>query len=130
MTILSAIGIALCATFLSLLLKRHHPEFSVAVSMVACIVLFFFVSRHFLALEEAMNDMVLRCNLSPKLLVLLYKVVGTAYLGQFAGSLCRDAGETALAGILEFFTKITILLMSLPLITSLFETLIHIAESI
>lgn len=127
---LSVIGIALCATFLSLLLKRHHPEFSVAVSIAASVVLFFSVSHHFLTLKEALNNMALRCNLSPKLLVLLYKVVGTAYLGQFAGSLCRDAGETALAGILEFCTKITILLMSLPLMTSLFETLIHIAESI
>lgn len=130
MTMLSVIGIALCATFLSLLLKRHHPEFSVAVSIAASVVLFFSVSHHFLTLKEALNNMALRCNLSPKLLVLLYKVVGTAYLGQFAGSLCRDAGETALAGILEFCTKITILLMSLPLMTSLFETLIHIAESI
>ena len=127
---LPVIGIALCGAILALLLRRHHPEFSMAVSIVACVLLFLFATRHFLTFKETLDTIAAKSGISPKLMSLLYKVVGTAYLGQFAAALCRDAGESALASGLEFCTKITILLMSLPLLTSLFEKLANIAESL
>lgn len=130
MNLLPIIGIALCGAVLALLLRRYHPEFAMAVSIVACVLLFLFAARHFLKFKEALDSIAERCGISMTLMTLLYKVVGTAYLGQFSAALCRDAGESALASALEFCTKITILLMSLPLLTSLFEKLTNLAESI
>ncbi|MBE7042771.1 MAG: stage III sporulation protein AD [Ruminococcaceae bacterium] len=130
MNVLPMIGIALCGTVLALLLRRHHPEFSMAVSIVACVLLFLFAAQHFMKFKDALDTVAERCGIPLSLMTLLYKVVGTAYLGQFSAALCRDAGESALASALEFCTKMMILLMSLPLLTSLFEKLTTIAESI
>ncbi len=124
------IGLALSAAVLALLLRRHHPEFSMAISLVACVLIFLFAAQHFLRLKETLDAIALRCGIRQELMTILYKVVGTAYLGQFAAALCRDAGESALAGALEFCTKITILLMSLPLLTALFDRLAGIAEAL
>lgn len=101
-----------------------------AISVLSCILLFLFAAKHFLHFKEMLDVIAQKCGIPHSLITLLYKVVGTAYLGQFSAALCRDAGETALAAALEFCTKMMILLMSLPLLTSLFEKIINIAESI
>ena len=37
-------------------------------------------------------------------------------MGQFTAELCRDAGEQVLASRVEFFCKVEIILLSLPLV--------------
>ena len=80
--------------------------------------------------RETLDMIAAKSGIRQELLTILYKVLGAAYLGQLAASLCRDAGESALAGVLEFCTKMTILLLSLPLLTSLFDRLAGIAEGL
>ena len=48
-------------------------------------------------------------------IMLLLKVIGIAYLTQFGASVCEDAGEKAIAMKVEFAGRITIILMSAPL---------------
>lgn len=45
---------------------------------------------------------------------MLWKAVGIGMIGQFTAEVCRDAGEPVLAGRVEFFAKIEIVLLSLP----------------
>lgn len=56
--------------------------------------------------------------------VILLKSVGMTILGQLASSLCKDAGESALAYAVQLSAKVGVLAVSLPLLTqllSLFE---------
>ena len=46
----------------------------------------------------------------------LFKALGIGIVSQFTSELCRDAGEPVLAGRVEFFAKIEIMLLSLPLL--------------
>lgn len=46
----------------------------------------------------------------------LVKALGIGIVGQFTAELCRDAGEHVLAGRVEFFCKVEIILLSLPLV--------------
>ncbi len=124
------IGLALSAAVLALLLRRHHPEFSMVISLAACLFLFLYAARHFITLKAYLDGIASRCGIQPALMNVLYKVVGAAYLGQIAAALCRDAGESALASALELCTKLTVLLLSLPLLTSLFDRLAGIAEAL
>ena len=49
----------------------------------------------------------------------LMKALGIGVVCQFTAELCRDAGETVLASRVEFFAKIEILLLSVPLLQKL-----------
>ena len=53
----------------------------------------------------------------------ILKMVGIAYIGQFSAGLCRDAGYSSVAGQIELFCKLSILLISLPILLALLETL-------
>ena len=49
----------------------------------------------------------------------LMKALGIGVVCQFTAELCRDAGEAVLASRVEFFGKIEILLLSVPLLQKL-----------
>ena len=54
---------------------------------------------------------------------ILFKILGVAYLAEFGSALCKDAGQNAISGQIELVGKLTILAISMPVVTSLFETI-------
>ena len=56
-------------------------------------------------------------------LKILMKMMGVTYLADFTASLCKDAGYSAIAAQVEFFGKVSLLTLSLPVLTALLETI-------
>ena len=54
---------------------------------------------------------------------LLIKIIGITYLAEFSADLCKDAGANTLASQIELFGKLSILVLCMPIITSLLETI-------
>ena len=52
---------------------------------------------------------------------LLLKIMGITYITQLSADICRDNGYQAVAGQIEIFSKLTIAVMSMPVVLSLFE---------
>lgn len=61
-----------------------------------------------------------------KFIGLLVKITGIAFLTEFAVSICKDSGEGAIASKIELGSKIVIISMSVPIISSLLELVIKI----
>ena len=59
-------------------------------------------------------------------LSILLKITGIAFITEFAVSICSDAGEKAIASKIEIGSKVIIIAMSIPIITSLLELVIEI----
>ena len=57
---------------------------------------------------------------------LLIKITGIAFLTEYAVSVCKDAGETAIANKMDMGGKVIIVSMSVPIIASLLETILKI----
>lgn len=53
----------------------------------------------------------------------LLKMLGVAYVAEFASSICKDAGQQSIAGMIELFAKISIVVLSIPGLVFLVETL-------
>lgn len=53
----------------------------------------------------------------------LIKMMGIAYVAEFAASVCKDCGYSSLAGQVEMAGKTVIMCMSLPIILALLETI-------
>lgn len=53
-------------------------------------------------------------------------MTGIAFLSEFAVSICKDSGESAIASKIELGSKIIIISMSIPIITSLLELVLKI----
>ena len=53
---------------------------------------------------------------------ILLRALGVAFLTEIAASICRDSGEAGLAGWVEMAGRLEILLLSFPLIRTVFDT--------
>ena len=54
---------------------------------------------------------------------LLIKIIGITYLSEFSADLCKDAGANTLASQIELFGKLSILVLCMPILNSLLETI-------
>ena len=62
-------------------------------------------------------------NLDAEYLATLFKMIGVTYIAEFSAGICRDAGYQTLAGQIEIFGKLTILVMGLPVLLALLQTI-------
>ncbi len=53
----------------------------------------------------------------------LLKMLGIAYVAEFSSAICKDAGHQSIAGMIELFAKLSIVVLSIPGLMFLVETL-------
>jgi stage III sporulation protein AD len=54
------------------------------------------------------------------------KITGIAYIAEFGAEVCKDAGEGSIASKIELAGKVTIIVLAVPIITSLLDLIIKV----
>lgn len=54
----------------------------------------------------------------------LLKIIGIAYIAEFASHVTKDAGQSAIASKIEMAGKVLILAMAIPILTVVIETVL------
>jgi len=118
MEIIKIIGVGL---LISILLKDVKKEFSIyAVIIGTSIILFLSMD----VLKEIINFIEgLTKNVNGEFIKILLKMTGIAILTEYAVSLCKDSGESAIATKIDLGGKIILISLSIPVISSTLETL-------
>lgn len=73
-----------------------------------------------------LSNLASKTTINNKFLTLLIKITGIAFLVEFAVSICKDSGESAIANKIDIGGKVIIISMSIPIISGLLETVIKI----
>ncbi len=123
MEILKISGLAFAIITISAILKQTKPEFAIQVVLIATVLLFTFA----LSLSTTVYDYILQlCNISgikSEYLKIVFKIIAISYISEFTASLCRDAGESAVAVKIEMVGKLIITASSLPVFKELISLL-------
>lgn len=126
MNIFSLIGIALIATFLSVILKKSNKEYAMVISIIAGIFIISKIFIYLISVLSSVKSILAVSNISKDYIVIIFKAIGICFLTQFSSNTCIDAGESALASKIEFAGKIAVIIIALPLI----EDIIKIVNSL
>lgn len=118
------VAFALIAAFLAVILRERKPVFSMMIATVAGVLIFLRVAGYLSSILTFLADMTLRANISLIYLNTLLKIIGIAYIAEFGAQICRDAGEGVIAGKVEFAGKLLIMVMALPLLAAVLETIL------
>lgn len=110
---------AIFATFL----KKERAELSSMIGIVTGIVIFFYILSQISVVTEFLASILKRIDLEETYYYQLVKMLGVAYVAEFACSICKDAGHQSIAGMIELFAKLSIVTLSIPGILFLVETL-------
>ncbi|HHU30722.1 MAG: stage III sporulation protein AD [Bacillota bacterium] len=124
MEIIQIVAFALIAAFLATVLREYNPFYAALVAVVAGVIIFLRVTFYLSAVLGYLTEISAQADVSPVYLGLLLKIVGIAYLVEFAAQICRDTGEGIIAQKVEFAGKLLILVMSMPLLSAVLETIL------
>ncbi|MCX7710354.1 MAG: stage III sporulation protein AD [Clostridia bacterium] len=126
MDILQIVGIGIVATILIVVLKNQRPEMAIQVSIITGIILFLLVASKLTAVLELINSYTTKVNIDMVYLTTLLKIIGIAYIAEFGAEVCKDAGESSIASKVELAGKVVIMVLAVPIITSMLDLVISI----
>ena len=116
---------ALCTVgaVLSLLLKQHKPELGILLAVSVCGAAIFLLAGIFSDLINFLREMAESTALSSEWIEPLLKTVGIAIISRVGSDLCRDAGESAMATLVDTAGTICAILVAVPLFRAVWEML-------
>lgn len=118
---IAALGL-LTAAFI-IFLKETRPEIAVILSLALGILIFLSLLTYISVILRALEELTLKADVNIVYLNTLLRIMGIAYIAEFSAQICRDAGEGATASKIEFAGKVFILVLALPLIMVVLETI-------
>ena len=93
------------------------------IGIATGIVIFFYVLSQINVIMSFLTDMLEMVAIEETYYIQLLKMLGIAYVAEFASSICKDAGYNSISGMIELFAKISIVALSIPGLLFLVETL-------
>lgn len=120
------IGIGFLTLIAYLIIKPLKPELAIFVSLVGTIVVILSCVDGFMQIINTMTSFVEKTGINTGLFGCILKIIGVGYVVEFASSICSNAGNSGIADAITLAGKITILVVSLPIINSLINIIIEI----
>ena len=123
MEVVRIVMLGMTGVLLGLFLKGTKPEYSIYISLAAGILIFFYMTEKLSYLFSSVLKIQEYLPLDTEYLTTLLKIIGITYIGQFSSGICKDAGYGAIGGQIEIFTKLYIMVLSMPVLLALMEAL-------
>lgn len=108
---------------LAIPLKKEKGEYSLLISMVVCLFVFLFVITKIQVVLEFVERLKNMISIDGTYIAMILKMIGIAYVAEFAINVCKDAGFGAIGIQIETFAKMSILVVSLPFLLTFLETI-------
>ena len=121
--VIKIVGIGLISLIIIIIIKQYKPEFAVYVSIIAGILIIYLIFNKLEGIINLLKTISNKSGINNEFLELLLKITGIAFLAEFAINLCKDSGESTIASKIEMGTKVIIVSMSIPIISSLLEVI-------
>ncbi|MFD1707026.1 stage III sporulation protein AD [Siminovitchia sediminis] len=118
-------GIALIATFLALIIKEQKPTFAFLIILFTGCSIFLFLVDQIHGIILMIETLAASAGINTMYVKTILKIIGIAYIAEFASHISKDAGMGAIAAKVELAGKILILALAVPILTVLIDTIIQ-----
>lgn len=126
MEIAQVAGACLVAAVLAVIVRAQKPEIAMQIAIITGILVFAFLLTRIAYIISAIGGLVSRAQGGGIYLGAVLKVIGVSYVAGFAADVCRDAGEGAIASKVEFAGKVVIMIIALPIMVAVLETVLRL----
>ena len=124
--VIKIIGIGLISLIIIIVVKQYKPEFAIYVSIIAGVLILYLIMDKLEGIINLLKTISSKSGINNQFLELLLKITGIAFLAEFAINLCKDSGEGSIASKIEMGSKVIIVSMSIPIISSLLEVILKL----
>lgn len=108
---------------LAIKLKSLNSPLWVYLSLALSIFVLFYILNRLGFVLDFLDDVMGDIGLESGYFEILIKIVGISYLCEFASNICRESGFLAVASQIEIGGKMTMMVMSMPILMAIVETI-------
>lgn len=124
MEVIKIVGVSVFAVIMIIILKNYRPEMALVLSIITGIGIMLYAISKMSSVINVLNDLVSKSGVNTDFLLIIIKVIGIAYIVEFGKNVCIDAGQSSIATKLEMAGKVVIVVLTIPLISSLVNVLV------
>jgi len=121
--IVKAAALGISAVLLALQFKQIKEEYGIYIGLAAGLAIFGLALSKVSVVAEGIEKAAALMSVDSKYIRLLIKVAGISYICEFSSSLCRDSGYSSVAAQIEMAGRLSILVMSMPVVMALLDTI-------
>lgn len=119
-------GLGIVSTILIVIIKDIKPEFKILISIVTAVIIFSMLLDELNYIIQTINSLSDRIDVNISYFDTIIKIIGIAYIVEFAAQISKDSGEESIAMKIEFGGKIIIMVLSIPILLALMDLIIKI----
>ena len=122
MEIIKIIGIGFITLIITIVLKEYRKEYAILSVIIGGSIILFLsldILKNILGFIQELS----RNSYYENFISLLLKITGISILTEYAISICKDSGETAIANKIDFGGKLIVISLSIPIISTALENL-------
>lgn len=114
------LGIA--GALLAVQFKSGKAEYGIYISIALSLLIFFGILGQLRAVIKMVQGIGTMISMDTVYIGTLLKMLGITYIAEFSSSICKDAGYQTIAGQIEIFGKLAVLVLGMPILAALLET--------
>lgn len=118
----SAAAIAVVAAAAALLLKQSSPHMALLLSLVSTAVILYRLLGFVDTLLDYVKVLISISGISSQVIAPVLKSAAVVLVGSFSSSLCRDAGQSAIAAAVDLGVNLSCMCLALPLVKLTVDT--------
>lgn len=126
MEIVKVVSFAFIALTIVLIFKGRRDDIAVQISIVAGIAIFLFMIGKVTAIIDLLQQLATKADIDFVYLSTVLKILGIAYIATFCSEICKDVGEGNIASQVEFAGKILILVLAIPILMAVLQSVLKI----
>lgn len=108
---------------LALKLKNLNSSMWVYLSLALSMFVLFYILNRLGFVLDFLDDVMGDIGLESGYFEILIKIIGISYLCEFTANICRESGFVAVAGQIEIGGKLTMMVMSMPILMAIVDTI-------
>lgn len=124
MEVIKIVGVSIFSVIMIIILKKYRPEMALVLSIITGIGIMLYAISKMSSVINVLNDLVSKSGVNTDFLLIIIKVIGIAYIVEFGKNVCIDAGQSSIATKLEMAGKVVIVVLTIPLVSSLVNVLV------
>ena len=121
MEIIKVLAIGIIGVIISNVLKNSNSTFAPFVILTTGMIIILMAISSMQKVLVTFNDLVNNAKIPSKMYAILLKIIGIGYLTEYSVSIAEDLDCKSIGNKIEFAGKISIFLLSIPILESLLD---------
>ncbi len=128
MAIIQVVIIGVLSAVLAITVKRQSPDMAIMISIAACVLLFLMVIPMLAETVGILQRIGGMLDGGMPYVAIAVKVIGVSYMAELGASVCKDAGESAIAAKIDLAGRVILLVLAMPVLLDLVNIILGLAS--